>query len=419
MNELRDIRIDDYSYELPADQIAEAPVPDRSRSRLLRYAIPEDRITHHRFGDLPELLPAGSTIILNDTRVVPARLICHRHSGGRVEIFLLAPIAPSNDPAVVLASSAPVTWHALARGMKRLRIGEVLAVGGDGPEADSRLTAEILEKGEGGIRVRFSWETEGTFAEVIDRLGRIPLPPYITREEREEDREDYQTVYAATPGAVAAPTAGLHFTPSLLESIEEDGHAIERVTLHVGAGTFAPVKVERAGDHPMHVEQFSVSRDTVEALAVALREDRTSSVVHVGTTTLRTIESLYWLAEQRLGGRLDPEETPCLEQWYAAERRADGAPLPSASAAFASLALQMHEAGIERIVGETALMILPGYHFMTCDRLITNFHQPGSTLILLVAAFLGRQRWRELYEVALAEGYRFLSFGDASLLERR
>lgn len=419
---LDDIRIGEFTYELPQERIALTPPEKRGASRLLRYRVEGDRISHHAFSELPDLLPPDGTVLWNNTRVVPARLRFRRETGGEVELFLLAPRTPSIDPAVALAVRDSVSWLCMARGMKRLRIGERLAAMPTSPATavGPELSAEIIEKRTTEVLVSFSWSGIGTFAEIIELFGRTPLPPYIGREERESDRTDYQTVYAAAPGAVAAPTAGLHFTDELIERLRRRGTTFEEVTLHVGAGTFAPVKVDRVAEHAMHVERFEVSLHTLDRLAIALDPKRSAPVTHVGTTTLRTIESLYWIGESILSENrevsADPERLP---QWYAAERAAEGGDLPDASIVFSDLAGRMRRRGAERIVGETGLMILPGYRFMTCDRLITNFHQPGSTLILLVAAFLGGDRWRRLYETALLEGYRFLSYGDASLLERR
>ena len=415
-----DVRISSYHYDLPADRIAEVPPEERGASRLLRYRVEEDRISHHVFAELPDLIPENATILWNNTRVVPARLRFRRETGGRVELFLLNPILPSVDPAEALSSHGETTWLCLAGGMKRLKPGELLAPEDQQGADAAGLTAEILEKGASGVPVRFRWSGPDSFSEVIERYGHTPLPPYIDREERESDRTDYQTVYAAAPGAVAAPTAGLHFTDRLIGRLREKGISFGEVTLHVGAGTFAPVKSERVADHAMHVERFGVSLGTLEMLAEALAPDRTAPVVHVGTTTLRTVESLYWIGESILseGGELSDQPVR-LDQWRAIQRSGSEADLPAASKVFGHLVEQMKRKGIQGFVGETALMILPGYRFMTCDRLITNFHQPGSTLILLVAAFLGEDRWRTLYQTALEEGYRFLSFGDASLLERR
>lgn len=418
---LDDISIGEFTYELPKERIALSPLEQRGASRLLRYQVEGDRISHHAFRDLPDLVPPNGVVLWNNTRVVPARLRFRRDTGGEVELFLLAPHTPSIDPAVALASRDTVSWLCMARGMKRLRIGERLAATPDssiapGPE----LSAEIVEKGDEGVLASFSWSENGTFAEIIELFGHTPLPPYIGREERESDRTDYQTVYAAAPGAVAAPTAGLHFTDELIDRLRRRGTTFAEVTLHVGAGTFAPVKVDRVSEHAMHVERFEVSLQTLDRLSIALDPTRSVPITHVGTTTLRTMESLYWIGESILSEDRELSRHPeRLPQWYAAGRAASSRDLPDASIVFSELAARMRRRGTERFVGETGLMILPGYRFMTCDRLITNFHQPGSTLILLVAAFLGGERWRRLYETALREGYRFLSYGDASLLERR
>lgn len=309
----------------------------------------------------------------------------------------------------------------MVRGLKRVRRGEVLSLRGgeNGSSEAERMEAELIERSDRSALIEFRWSrTADSFSTVLERAGKVPLPPYINRPERREDREEYQTVYARRDGAVAAPTAGLHFTDELLAVLRHSGVEIAKTTLHVGAGTFAPVTSERLVDHSMHAERFEVSIDTLKLLANRLRggENR-SPVVHVGTTTVRTLESIYWIAEELMrSGRKITEGENFLTQWYALDRLSQTPDLTSPAEAFGWIVDQLRASGSTHLSGSTQLMILPGYQFMTCDHLITNFHQPGSTLILLVAAFLGGDRWREVYAHALGNDYRFLSFGDASML---
>ncbi len=421
-NEKREMRMEEYWYDLPSERVAEAPSRQRSESRLLRYDAEEDRIEDRRFSDLPELIPPASLLLMNDTRVVPARLQMQRATGGAVEVFLVDPVTPSDDPAITLASGRPTRWTCMVRGLKRVKTGEILTIstrGGKGVRAEIELEAELIERSDRNALLEFRWKPQSDpFSTVLETVGRVPLPPYIDRPEREEDREEYQTVYARHDGAVAAPTAGLHFTPELLEELEQSGINVAKTTLHVGAGTFAPVTSEHVADHTMHAERFEVSRDTLVLLARCLSGGTARSpIVQVGTTTVRTLESIYWIAEDlmRRGEELSPHHN-YLPQWHALERGADNVDLVTPADAFGWVVSQLEVMGESHLRGSTQLMILPGYRFMTCDHLITNFHQPGSTLILLVAAFLGGERWRNVYAHALENDYRFLSFGDASFL---
>ncbi len=412
------VSLSDYEYELPEERIATHPMPDRARSRLLVCRVGADTVHHRRFDSIVELIPPGAMLVLNDTRVVRARLVLHKQTGGRVEFMLLEPLDPSRDPAVTLATTRETVWICMIGGAKKLRgSNQVTTVIGSGVGA-IELSAIVEERLEEGFRVRFRW-TPATlsFAELLEHAGRMPLPPYIKREVTDEDLSTYQTVYAEREGAVAAPTAGLHFTDAVLGELERRRVAIRRVTLHVGAGTFKQVEGDMVHAHRMHRERISVSGDTLRTLSdhARRREHGGHPFVIVGTTSLRTLESLYWFGARLLLDGDNPIEMN-LEQWDPYRLTDEHPVLPSVSEALDRVEEWRADLGVEAVTGRTGLLIVPGYEFKACDALITNFHQPGSTLILLVGAMMGRRLWRRAYHEALTEGYRFLSYGDASLI---
>lgn len=403
----RDLSIQDFTYELPAGRIAAHPLADRDSSRLLQCR--EGLITDHHFRDLPGLLPEGSLLVMNDTRVVNARLLFRRETGAVIEVFCLE---PDGDGSVEQAfqQRGEVVWRCALGNAKRWK-NDVLGQLYRAPRGEVQLFARRMDKVDGSERVRLSWlPAELTFAEVLERAGDIPLPPYLQREVEVTDNERYQTVYAQHAGSVAAPTAGLHFTPTVLEALRAKGVEEHRLTLHVGAGTFLPVKSDTMGGHAMHQERVQVKRATVQALAEAVGK---CPVVAVGTTTLRTLESLYWHGVAIWGGS-DPMFL-AVEQWdpYAHAEAA----LPTAREALLAVGRWMDRRDLDEVAGSTRLLIAPGYRVRMADALITNFHQPQSTLLLLVAAFIGPD-WRNVYQHALAHDYRFLSYGDGSLLWR-
>ena len=412
----REYNMERYHYDLPVERIAMQPEAERASSRLLCFDGESMTCNDAQFRDLPDLLPSGAILLGNNTRVIPARLDMKRTTGGRVEIFLVDPVEPSTDPSVALCATGRTTWSCMVRGLKRLNLNEVL-----GPwllEGRADVSARLVSKDDRYGNLEFSWdEPHRSFADVINDFGHVPLPPYIDRDENDSDREDYQTVYALRDGAVAAPTAGLHFTPDLLDRLHLRGISTDHVTLHVGAGTFAPVTTSSALDHTMHMERFEVSCTLLRNLLEHARRGEPAPVVHVGTTTLRTLESLFWIGEKMLKENLfRGSEVVTLEQWYALDRLDSGERVPDRREVLEYLVGEMEARGLESMSGETSLMILPGYQFQMCDQLITNFHQPGSTLILLVAAFLGEKGWKVVYDHALENEYRFLSYGDGSLL---
>lgn len=403
----RSIRIADVTYTLPAERIAPHPLPQREASRLLVYR--DGTIRDRHFHDLPDLLPPAALLVMNDTRVVNARLHFTKDTGARIEVFCLEPDG-GGPVEEAYRSTGEVRWRCTLGNAKRWKHGP-LGHMFRSSLGDVQLFAERLpEQGEGAL-VRFTWVPETlTFAEVLHRAGEVPLPPYMNREAAVADSERYQTVYARHEGSVAAPTAGLHFTPAVLEALQAKGITPAHVTLHVGAGTFRPVHAETMAGHTMHQERIQVARSVVEQLrdAVGARP-----LVVTGTTSLRTLESLYWHGARVLGGS-DPEELD-VTQWEPYSR--DPEEQPGTREALSAVLRWMDDRELDEVMGSTRLLIAPGYRVRLADALITNFHQPGSTLLLLVAAFVGPD-WRRIYDHALANDYRFLSYGDSSLLFR-
>ncbi len=406
-NAPKNLRISDYSYALPPDRIAQSPVSPPELARLLR---PDATGMHdYTFGDLPELLPPDTQLVVNDTKVIRARMQFRKPTGGRVEVFLLEPLAPSNYVEAFQAVGG-AEWRCLVGNSKRWH---------DEPISLPLSSGTVLHAHRNPLdpqRIRFSWEGEADFATLLIEAGSIPIPPYLGREAEARDSRWYQTVFANAEGSVAAPTAGLHFSENLMNRLGESGVAIARTTLHVGAGTFLPVKSETMGDHPMHTERIIITRRLLEAL-IAHQGPR----IAVGTTSLRTLESLYYIGLQLARGIQDkpsnsrkPENAQVLHvpQWLPYEDH----PELSYQAALTAILAELDRQGVDETEASTALLIAPGYRFRSISGLITNFHQPKSTLLLLVAALVG-PAWREIYAHALADGYRFLSYGDGMLLD--
>jgi S-adenosylmethionine:tRNA ribosyltransferase-isomerase len=400
----RQLSIHDFTYQLPPERIAPEPLANRDQSRLLYYKA--GQMEDRSFQELPALLPADTLLVFNDTKVVRARLFAHKPTGGLVELFCLEPVAPHTAIEPAMQQTGSCVWKCLVGNGKRWKTGPVLLEFTiDGQPAI--LTAERLEQGEGFAFIRFSWEPASfPFAEVLRAAGHLPLPPYLNRPDTDVDAVRYQTVYAAHEGAVAAPTAGLHFSDAVLEDLRTRHIASAHVTLHVGAGTFQPVKAEQMAGHPMHGEPISVTAATLEHLL----QHWPRPILAVGTTSLRTLESLYWL-----GARLVQQPQAPVDwhvgQWQPYETAAD---VP-AEAALQALLTHLQSTGAEELHATTQLLIAPGYRFRIIKGLITNFHQPESTLLLLVSALVGSD-WRRIYQHALDNQYRFLSYGDSSLL---
>ncbi|WP_299703704.1 S-adenosylmethionine:tRNA ribosyltransferase-isomerase [uncultured Pontibacter sp.] len=397
----KNLAIKDFVYELPDERIAKFPLPERDQSKLLYYQ--NHTIADHTFTELPSLLPAGSLLVFNNTKVVQARLIFHKETGGAVEIFCLEPVKPHREVQLAMQQTESCTWKCLVGNNKRWKSGP-LKISFEGGE----VTAEREAQQEGHFLIRFTW-TPGdlTFAEVLERCGRLPLPPYLNRELTPEDRTRYQTIYAHHEGAVAAPTAGLHFTDKVMAQLQTKGIDSTYLTLHVGAGTFKPVKADTMEAHEMHAEQLMVSKQVVEQLLQHLGQP----LIPIGTTSMRSLESLFWLGTLLLQQpELKPEELH-VTQWLPYETSTP----PAAAEALQALLDYMARHQIDHLHASTQIIIAPGYTFRVCSGLVTNFHQPESTLLLLVAALIGED-WKQVYRHALDNDYRFLSYGDSSLL---
>ena len=398
-----DIRIQDFNYDLPDERIAKYPLAQRDASKLLRYD--HGQIDEFIFRDLPELIPGDSIMVFNDTKVVPARLFFRRDTGAMIEIFCLEPVQPV-EYNLIFATREQCTWKCVIGNAKRWK-GDILHfanTGADPEVAALDLTAELLSReGQTGF-VTLRWKGGEPFSNVLDRCGKVPIPPYLNRDTEAVDLERYQTTYARIRGSVAAPTAGLHFTPEVLERLRAKGIDMERVCLHVGAGTFLPVKSENVADHPMHREPFTVRRSFLDTLL----NDR-KTLVAVGTTSVRTLESLYYAGVSCIEkGR--PED---VGQWVPYTRDYSY----STEESLQALVDYLDAEGKDELKIGTRIIIVPGFHFRLVDRLVTNFHQPESTLLLLISAFVDGD-WRRIYDYALGHGFRFLSYGDSSLLQR-
>jgi S-adenosylmethionine:tRNA ribosyltransferase-isomerase len=396
----KDIYIADYTYHLPESSIAIYPLAGRDASRLLVYQTGVISETSYR--GIAAALPEGALLVFNDTRVVEARLVFQKPSGGKVEIFCLEPPAEYGGMAAAMAQTGRVRWKCLIGGASKWKTGQVLvkSIG------DVGLEARYLEKQGDSFLIELSWRpAELSFAELLHQAGVIPLPPYIHRAPEGSDSERYQTIYAQFEGSVAAPTAGLHFTAAVLDSLKSRGIGQLFVTLHVGAGTFLPVKSATPGGHVMHQEYIAVTREAIDELRRASVARR--PVIAVGTTSARTIESLYWLGVKALSGA----SALVVNQWDAYEEPWD----VEAAAALTALVDRMDTQGVSTLTTTTQLLITPGYQWKLARGLITNFHQPESTLLLLVASLVGED-WRKIYRYALDHGFRFLSYGDGCLL---
>ncbi len=398
-----EIHIENYNYGLDDARIAKYPLPERDSSKLLHYRNGE--IGEYIFRDLPSLLPENGLMVFNDTKVVPARLHFQRDTGAHIEIFCLEPVSPV-EYNTAFASTDKTVWKCVIGNAKKWK-EDVLHL--YNPESDSAidsigLTAHLVQRdGQTGL-VLFSWKDGSPFSRVLECAGTVPIPPYLNRESEAIDSERYQTLYAHIRGSVAAPTAGLHFTQAVLDGIRAKGIDMETVCLHVGAGTFLPVKSSLVSEHPMHREPFVVSRDLLMRLLT-----RKGPVIAVGTTSVRTLESLYYIGVSCLetGNPAD------VEQWAPYSRDYSY----GTEEALEAIVAYLDRNKLDKLVAGTRIIIVPGFRFRLVERLVTNFHQPESTLILLVSAFV-KGDWRRIYDYALSHDFRFLSYGDSSLLER-
>lgn len=408
--------IEDFNYPLPDERIAKYPLAERDHSKLLVYR--DGEIAEDHFYNVGQYMAPGSLLVYNNTRVIQARLIFHKESGARIEIFCLEPIAP-RDYALSLGACGECTWKCMIGNLKKWKTGKLALTlsSSEGLSDEITLYAERLSTSGNTHEVCFTWESplsplgergrgREAFAEILDRMGQLPIPPYLNRDTEESDKKTYQTVYSRIKGSVAAPTAGLHFTDSVLDGLRARGIKTTELTLHVGAGTFQPVKTEDANRHLMHTEIIVVPRQTIVDILNNL-----GHIVAVGTTSMRTLESLYYirpilergLTDTLHVGQFDPY---CKEYTY------------SAAEALQSILDYLDQTGQTALHAETQIMIKPGFQFRIVNQLITNFHQPKSTLLLLVSAFVAGD-WKNIYQYALSHDFRFLSYGDSSILNVR
>ncbi len=399
------ICIKDYDYALPQENIAQFPLSARDASKLLIYS--NGVVGQDIFSNIDKHLPVNSLLVFNNTRVIHARLFFRKPTGGQIEIFCLDPLTPSAEVQAAFRQQTGSTWKCLVGNLKRWKTGTLMM---EGPQEGltCRLLADrVRDCGDGCFEIAFRWDPpEKTFSEILELLGSVPLPPYINRPAMASDNDRYQTIFATCEGSVAAPTAGLHFTESLLARLHDKGIESEKVTLHVGIGTFRPVMVEHIGDHVMHHEKIVVSAKTIGTLLASLHRP----VIAVGTTSARTLESLYWLGVHLLCNGFEP--LPVVAQWTPYQQ--DPAIKITARQSLEALLGYLDAHHLEEYSGETQLMIVPGYRYKLISGLITNFHMPQSTLLLLVAAMIGND-WKTAYEYAFLNGFRFLSYGDSCL----
>ena len=399
-----EIHIEDYSYPLPDERIAKYPLAERDSSKLLEYDA-DGTISEHIFRDLPELLPAGSPMVFNDTKVVPARMHFRRETGAVIEIFCLEPEFPA-EYNLIFAATEMCRWKCIVGNAKKWKSDTLYILNPENSReiAEIGLTADLVSRDGQTAEVEFRWKNGIPFSRVLEICGNIPIPPYLNRDTEAIDLERYQTLYAKYRGSVAAPTAGLHFTERVLEDIRSRGIDIEEVCLHVGAGTFLPVKDSLVSKHHMHREPFSVRLDLLRRL-----RDEGDNVTAVGTTSVRTLESLYYIGVQCIeeGRHSDVSQWEPYERDYAYSFRES----------IDAIISYLEGNGLDELIAGTRIIIVPGFRFRVVKTLITNFHQPQSTLLLLISAFVGGN-WKPIYDYALAHGFRFLSYGDSSILHR-
>lgn len=402
-----ELRIEDFTYDLADERIARYPLAERDASRLLVYR--DGQISEDTYRNLAAHVPANTTMVFNQARVVHARLLFQKETGSTIEVFCLAPHEQYGDIQTAMHTRGEVLWECLVGGASKWKKDTVPQMVSEEPAFT--LTAYIEEKRANSYILRLKWTDEWlTFAEVLHYMGKVPLPPYLRRNAEQGDETTYQTIFAKDEGSVAAPTAGLHFTPRVMDELAGKGIGSAFVTLHVGAGTFIPVKAETMQDHNMHAEWIEVTTAAVQQLISALN----GNIVAVGTTSLRTIETLYWLGNKILNKEPLNLQDISIDQWDAYTSR----PNHDTAAALTALLHYMKQHDMERLITRTRIMIAPGYDLRVANGIVTNFHQPQSTLLLLVAAIIGND-WHRVYDHALNNGYRFLSYGDGSLLWKR
>ena len=403
-NKTQQIRIEEYDYPLPDERIAKFPLAKRDESKLLLYK--DGQVSESVFKHIADYLPAGSLLVYNNTRVIQARLLFQKATGARIEVFCLEPAEP-HDYALIFQQTERCSWICLVGNLKKWKDGlltKKVAIQGE----EVILSAEKKESHGDSHRIEFTWNNpKYTFADLLDAAGVLPIPPYLHRETEKSDLVTYQTVYSKIKGSVAAPTAGLHFTPEVLADVDAHGIGREEVTLHVGAGTFKPVKSETIEEHEMHTEFISVRRSSIERIQKNL-----GKIIAVGTTSVRTLESLYYIGVKLASHPDATSEELVVNQWMPYEAENNRIPVAEALQHILDY-LDRHQA--DKLVTATQIIIAPGYEFKIVRGIITNFHQPKSTLLLLISAFV-KGNWRTIYDYALSHDFRFLSYGDSSLL---
>lgn len=396
------IHIQDYNYNLPDDRIAKYPLTKRDNSKLLVYK--NEKITDTVFSNINNFLPENCLMVFNNTKVIQARLHFQKTTGAQIEIFCLEPCIP-NDYQLNFQQTEKCSWVCLIGNLKKWKEGSLTRQINVNEQIVNFTATRTRSHGDAHV-IDFEWDNQGvTFSELLDAVGELPIPPYLNRATEEQDKQTYQTVYSKIDGSVAAPTAGLHFTPEVMKSLKEQGMKLAEVTLHVGAGTFRPVKSDEIGDHVMHSEFISVQKSFIEEL---IRFE--GKVIAVGTTSVRTLESLYYM-----GVSLENQKQSHVHvsQWMPYN---DSNNRLSKKDALKNILAYLEANSLSTLIADTQIIIAPGYEFKIVDGIVTNFHQPQSTLLLLVSAFLGNNNWKNIYEHALSSDYRFLSYGDSSLL---
>ena len=398
----RHIRISDYNYPLPDERIAKFPIAQRDHSKLLVYR--KGEVSQDVFYNIPEYLPKGALMVFNNTKVIQARMHFRKDTGALIEVFLLEPACPS-DYELMFQTTENCSWYCLVGNLKKWKEGPLtreIKI----KDSDVKVTATRGPIHGTSHRIDFTWTGGFSFAEIIDAMGELPIPPYLNRETQESDKTTYQTVYSKIKGSVAAPTAGLHFTPEVLAAVDAHGVEREELTLHVGAGTFKPVKSEEIEGHEMHTEYVSVRRDTIRKLIA-----HDGCAIAVGTTSVRTLESLYYMGLKVIKNPDASEDELHVNQWEPYDTETTVSTVESLTA----LGDWMDAHKLEVLHSSTQIIIAPGYQYHIVKMLVTNFHQPQSTLLLLVSAFV-KGDWHKIYDYALANDFRFLSYGDSSLL---
>lgn len=404
----KQLTIADFNYHLPPERIAAYPLAERDSSRLLIYK--NGQISEDIYRNIDQYVPAKSAVIFNNTKVIEARVLFKKPTGAVVEIFCLDPDPVHGDVHSALNTQSSVAWKCLIGGASKWKAGQVLEKKLQANGVDITLQAKYLHKAGQRFAIHFSWiPATLSFADILHAAGAIPLPPYIKRKPEESDKERYQTVFAEADGSVAAPTAGLHFTDAVIQKLKAKNIVLHPVTLHVGAGTFQPVKSDTMEGHHMHSEYVYIQADTIEILLAFLGKGITA----IGTTSLRTLETIYWLGVKTLLYPDAPLKDIQIQQWDPYDLSAS----VGVKGALTALLRRMMNENLATFITQTSLLIAPGYAFRIVDILITNFHQPRSTLLLLVAAFVGRD-WQKIYDYALEKDFRFLSYGDGCVLFR-